>query len=495
MLAGSVFAQDFLWVRQFGSPDRDYVTAVASDSDGNVYVVGTTHGAIAPGGENPPCQEAFLQKRAASGEAVWTRQFGGPFVDVARAVAVGPLGEVYVAADSTPVPYSGSCNGPYDAVVRKFDLDGNELWVRSIGTPSSDGPGGLAVDSEGNIWVGGWTSAALEGQTSLGLQDVWVRKYDPNGNELVTVQFGTSGSDGSPSLAVDSSDNLYAVAWTGGAFPGETGGGGWDAYVQKLDSDGNLLFARQIGVGANETGRAVTVDGFDNVWIAGVTDGSLFAPFAGGLDVFLVKMDAQGNELGGNQIGGPSTEFAPSPSSISSDFNGNIWLIGSTQGALPGQSQIGSHDVFLSTFDQDANQVALRQLGTADLDWAGGIAISPAGHLYLVGYTKGVFPGQVKLGPDDGFVIRVDNPLTPTSVIASLIEDVIDLDLPGKAGQAQLNAALRALEEEPPDIEEAIGALQDFINLVEAQRGKKIPVEDADELIATAQGVIDTLTA
>ena len=87
---------------------------------------------------------------------------------------------------------------------------------------------------------------------------------------------------------------------------------------------------------------------------------------------------------------------------------------------------------------------------------------------------------------------RVQNP--PQEQIEALIQDVQELALHGMAGQAQLNAALDALAQDPPDIQGAIDALQAFINFVNAQSGKKIPAPQAEDFIAAAQAIIDSLS-
>ncbi len=95
---------------------------------------------------------------------------------------------------------------------------------------------------------------------------------------------------------------------------------------------------------------------------------------------------------------------------------------------------------------------------------------------------------------DNSGAWRMDNLRYEFKEPIKLIQDVQALGLPGRAGQAQLSAALDALAQDPPDIQGAIDALQDFINFVNAQSGKLIPFEDADDLINDAQVTIDLLT-
>ena len=496
LVAGPTMAQDLLWVEQFGTPYTDTATATAVDAADHVYVAGITHGALAPDvSERPRCQQAFLQKRDADGNVIWTRQFGSDWADTLRSVVVDAEGNVLVTGLTVEIPFHlGSCNGPGDAWVRKFDADGNELWERRFGTTTYDGARSVAVDSEQNVWVGGWTAGVLPGQTSAGSQDAFIRKYDPDGNEILTVQYGTAGSEPAAGVVVDGSDNVYAVGWTDGIFPGETSAGGWDAYVSKFDADGNALWTHQFGSSATDSGRAITVDPFDDVWVVGDSMGDVFAPSAGWTDIFMLKLDPAGNQLAGVQFGGPSFESAQQGEVVTTDALGNVWTIGSTQGALPGQTQIGSHDLFLTVHDREGEELFLQQFGTVELDWAGAIATGPTGSVYLSGQTYGSLPGHTNAGVPDAMVIRVESLLEgQEAIIELLIEAVIEVGLPGNAGQAQLNAALEALREDPPDIAATITALEDFINFVEAQRGKKIPVKDADLLIEGALAVIEAL--
>jgi hypothetical protein len=469
--------------------------ATAVDAENNVYVAGITHGALAPDvSERPSCQDAFLQKRDSGGSVIWTRQFGGEWADILRSAVVDLDGNVIVGGLTVATPFSNSCNGPGDAWVSKFDQNGNQLWFRQFGTTTYDGAKSVAVDSEGNVWVGAWTAGVLPGQTPSGSEDAIVRKYDPDGNTILTVQYGTYGSEPAAGLAVDGDDNVYAVGWTNGTFPGETAAGGWDAYVRKFDANGNALWTHQFGSNESDLGRAVTVDPFDNVWIVGDMFVDVAQPSEVHTDIFLLKLDSQGNEVASVQFGGPSFELAQVGAVVTADPLGNVWTIGITQGALPGQTQVGSHDLFLTIHDSNGEERFVTQFGTDQLDWAGAIATGPSGSVYLSGQTFGSFPGYENLGVTDAFVIRLESLLEEQEEsIELLVEAVIEVGLPGKAGQAQLNAALGALEEVPPDIEAAIAALGDFINFIEAQRGKKIPVEDADDLIETALAIIGTL--
>lgn len=88
--------------------------------------------------------------------------------------------------------------------MRKYDTNGNILWTRQFGSGALDQAFGVAVDSNGNSYVAGFTDFVLPGETSAGLEDAFVRKYDTNGNIVWTRQFGTSQSDQAFAVAADS---------------------------------------------------------------------------------------------------------------------------------------------------------------------------------------------------------------------------------------------------------------------------------------------------
>jgi len=100
--------------------------------------------------------------------------------------------------------------------------------------------------------------------------------------------------------------------------------------------------------------------------------------------------------------------------------------------------------------------------------------------------------GKITVGPGAAYIYELA--LDPEALIEELVDVMVSVGFPGKGGQAQLNAAISELEESPPDIQGAIDALQDFINFVQAQSGKKIPTATADEMIADAQMIVDLLS-
>ena len=208
-------------------------------------------------------------------ESEWVRQFGTEDDEHAHAVAVDASG-VYVV---------GSVE--HASFVRKYDLDGSELWTRYL---SSDDlvATAVAVDASG-VYVAGSNHGALAGQTNAGTgADAFVRKYDPDGAELWTRQFGTPPEDWATAVTIDAS-GLYVVGLTAGSFTGQTSAGGGDAFIRKYDHGGTKLWTRQFGTSADDSAGAVAVDA-SALYVAGWTEGTLPGQRSGGVyDAFIVK--------------------------------------------------------------------------------------------------------------------------------------------------------------------------------------------------------------
>ncbi len=345
-------------------------------------------------------------------------------------------------------------------------------WTRQFGTASFEFARGISVDASG-IYVAGRTGGTLPGQTSAGgVADAFVRKYDANGNEVWTRQFGTSSSDLAFGISVDAS-GVYVAGSTGGTLPSQTSAGSFDAFVRKYDANGTEVWTRQFGSSLVDQAVGISVDA-SGVYVAGLTAGTLPGQTsAGSQDAFVRQYDANGTEVWTRQFGTASSDLALG---ISVDASG-IYVAGVTRGTLLGQTSAGSRDAFVRKYDANGTEVWTRQFGSSSDDRALGIAVDAPG-IYVAGITAGTLPGQTSAFSFDAFVVKLSI-LTPAEAIQQLIADVVALNL--KQGfenslNAKLDAAVQALDDlnQNNDVA-AINVLQAFINAVEAQRGVHIP--------------------
>jgi PKD repeat protein len=393
-----------VWTRQFGSiaPARD--DAFAVDIHGNLYIGGTT-GGILPGQPSAGTDsDAFIRKYDANGDELWTRQFsnstGG---DDLRGLCV----------DESGVYASGSYNDPLGsyAFVRKFNFDGDAVWFRSLYKASSQTFVLDVCAAGGGIYIVGYMTGGYPGQPTYGGADVFIQKYDVDGNEIWTRQYGTPFSDSATSIAAD----LTGVYITGKTYSQPN----YECFLWKYDENGNLIWDRSFGTASDDSATAVCTDA-TGIYVTGSTYGSFPGQTNyGSGDAFVRKYDAAGNELWTRQFGGQSNDWAYG---IETDSQG-IYIVGNTLGI---QAPRGSWDAFIQAYNADGNALWTYEFGTTAIDYAFGVAVDSM-DIYVIGSTYGgTFPGQDGDGSNqyDAFVAKINKPdLAPTA----------DAEAPGEA--------------------------------------------------------------
>jgi len=394
------------WTRQFGadiSATDDVASAVDADADGNVYVGGHTTGTLpgqADGGGDDV--DAYVRKYDSSGTELWTHQFGTSLSDQVRGVSADADGNVYVAGSTENALPGQVIAGFHDAFVRKYDSNGTVLWTRQFGSLAIDVATGVSVDGS-DVYVAGKASGVLPGQVSAGL---FVRKYNSEGTEIWTRLFGILSRQQLSGVAADAS-GVYVVGETGSVGAVGVSLGGQDAFVRKYDNDGNVLWTRQFGTGGHDQAFSVAADGSD-VYVAGLTTGTLPGQAAGGCDnclvadAFVRKYDSSGTELWTRQFG---TSLNDSAGGVAVDATG-LYVTGKTDGTLPGQVSAGSTDAFVRKYDGVGTELWTHQFGTSASDEARGVSADVSG-VYAAGETSGTLPGQVSAGGRDAYVIKL----------------------------------------------------------------------------------------
>jgi hypothetical protein len=324
------------WTRQFGTPSSDFASAISATADG-AFVAGDTLGTL-PGETSAGDDDAFVRRYNADGDVLWTRQFGTESYETAWAVSTTADG-VYVAGESGGA-LSGETNaGKSDAFVRRYNADGDVLWTRQFGTAGYDSAFAIAATADG-VYVAGNTRRALPGETSAGGYDAFVRRYNADGDVMWTRQFGSPSTDEAFAVAA-TADGIYVAGDTFGALPGETSAGGYDAFVRRYNADGDVLWTRQFGSPSTDEASSISAHA-DGIYVAGITGGSLLGETSGSFKAFVRRYNADGDVLWTRQFG-PSTDV----SSYISATEDSIYVAGNTRGTLPGQTKAGRRDAFI----------------------------------------------------------------------------------------------------------------------------------------------------
>jgi hypothetical protein len=219
-------------------------------------------------------------------------------------------------------------------------------------------------------------------------------------------QYGTTGPTAESVLAIDSdaAGNIYAVGYTVGRL-GSVAYGGQDIFVRKYSPDGSIIATAQLGTAANDIAQAVFVDA-TGLYVGGVTEGALGGTSQGGRDAFVLCLDhALNGPVWIKQFGSPASDAVE-------DIEGNgtaVYAAGQTSGALRGPDEISSQisagaiDAFVVRIEVDGGHGWTRQFGTLQNDPAFGVAVNGSG-VYMTGSTGGLLAFPYNGGASDIFV-------------------------------------------------------------------------------------------
>lgn len=460
------------WVRQVGGScwnfDEDDVThAVAIDGLGNVYSAGYFCGTMDfdPGIEtlyitssssyNP---DLFIYKLNATGNLLWVKTVASNVGSWTKlAIAADSIGHVYTTGtfmgevDFDPGADSfklGSETMPApSAFVLKLNNDGDFEWVKNFESQTyGDIAGqGVALDTAGNIFAIG-KFAAMHTDfnpgvgsadtfliSSQGAYDIYIAKLNASGDFMWAKSFGAAGNDQPTSIAVDIGGNIHTIGDFSGTVDFDPGIGisnltatGYvDAFISKLDNDGNFIWVKSFLADATLNpynrvyGTGIDVDASGNVYTKGAFGGTvdfdpgplsniLVTPGPNDMYIFVTKLDSLGNFVWVKTIQGGWEAGA-----IVIDTFSNIYMTGVFAGTSdfdPGAGVFnltaGQNDVYISKLTANGDFVWAKGLGGYSYDKGYDIAVDPAGKsVYTVGSFAAINGGQADFDPGEDTLI------------------------------------------------------------------------------------------
>jgi hypothetical protein len=352
-------------------------SAIAVDGAGDAYVVGYTYGNFptTPGAFQTSFgggQDAFITELNGTGTAlIYSTYLGGSGYDSASAIAVDGAGDAYVAGQTlsssdfptTPGAFQTSgIQGESSAFVTELNTTGAALVYSTYlgaGTQGLVGSSGIAVDSAGDAYVAGRTSAnyfpitpgAYQTQFQGGgvpfTTDGFVVKFNATGTGLLYATYWSGAYGGNANaIAVDSAGNAYVA---GGVYPNSGGfAGGVDGLVTELNATGTgALFSTTVDSADSTNLTGIVITGTGNAYVAGY---QRFAGVGGGYyDGLVAELNDTGTLTYQQSLVGPTQAYA-----IAVDSGGDAYVVGytsSTDFATPGAYQAsyaGNGDAFVA---------------------------------------------------------------------------------------------------------------------------------------------------
>jgi hypothetical protein len=442
-------AQNFEWAKAMtgvglgGSLSQ----SIALDADGNFYITGYFSGTVDfdPGdgtlyltaqGE----WDIFICKLDPEGNLIWAKKMGGSGTEFGLSIAVDSDGNVYATGefrntinfDVGPNTFNITSTGLNDVFISKLNGDGNFIWVKSIGGVGGDSSHSIAVDAIGNIYTTGRFSGTVDFDPGIGIfnltatgnEAIFVSKLDSDGSFVWAKSLGGISIDSGNSITLDEAGNVYTTGRffdTADFDPGMgnfnlTSSGGSDVFISKLDTEGNFVWAKSFSGTGNNEGNSLVMDAAGNVCITGTFsetidldpgEGTYNLTSAGGLDIFVSKLDADGNFIWGKSMGGSDDDRGRC---ATTDEAGNVYITGSFSSTAdfdPGLETfnlipVGLLDIFISKLDADGNFLWAKSIegtnekGTTSWNQGESIAVDEFGNIYTTGafnHTADFDPG------------------------------------------------------------------------------------------------------
>lgn len=372
------------------TPVETTASRVAVDSEGHVFVIGTTAGDLGRELNRSEGGDVYLTKYDAAGNILWQRLLGASGSAEGFSLAIDSQDNVIVAGAVDGTLTGKELFDGKDSFAAKFSNDGVELWKRQIDTIADDAAFAVTVDADDNIWLAGSVNGRLAaGATAGGGADAYVAKLDGASGSLAGVtQFGGAGSETAKAIAMASDGNLLVASEEDGR-----------AILRKLDRDdpSNVLWSMDLGeLGAGAI-TGIAVEG-GNVYLAGYSDNAAFGQgvrnaHSGAQDGFVLRVDDLGSSADAvwtSFIGGESGDFIQDITAS----GGAVYVAGRTSGSLGDQERLGITEGFAAKIDgADGSQDWIRQFAAAGHNGATGIAFTSNGQSVLT--RLGLGPGTI----------------------------------------------------------------------------------------------------
>lgn len=330
-------------------------------------------------------------------------------------VAVDSQGGIYVVGTSTgSFEHQLNAASTQDVFLTKFDTEGNVVFSRLLGASDSAEAFAITVDSQDNVVIAGATNSALSTSDVVegGGTDAFVTKISKRGDEVFRYQLDTFGTTAAYALAVDSNDDIYVGGSTSSAISASSGfAGGNDALILKLNgTTGALTDSNVFGTSGNDVIRGLAVDGNNDLIAAVEESGDASVVRISGSDLTSQTASVNLGPLGGGgEISNLSIDSATSKVYVSGvttnsalDASGSATVNETANGGLEG---FVSGLSFSGTSSLSADFTTY--LSTSGTDSVADVTVN-GGKVYVAGSTNGTFSGEDSRGAVDGFVARID---------------------------------------------------------------------------------------
>lgn len=326
-------------------------------------------------------------------------QWGSSSHEFAGGLAVDADGSVFIVG-STAGTLGTASGGLVDAFIQKVSTSGKVLWTFQFGAGKFTTAYDVAIHTDGSVYVAGDTDGDL-GEPSQGDSDAYIRKLNTDGETFWTVQFGEGGRDVAHALGLNAAGEVYVA----GSFEDES----WQhrAFIRKYDAAGGSLWARLFtGDAEQAAANALVVDEAGAAYVAGDMFFRGDTPSSNQTLGFIRKYSSDGLLLWERLIGeGERGEVVARALALSP--SGGIYVAGDRETHVEEGGGSRKRESFVMEYSPDGERIWSRTFGHDGEARVFAMQLSMRGELYVAGRVTGALPPEDNSGDDDAFVVKL----------------------------------------------------------------------------------------
>jgi Secretion system C-terminal sorting domain len=344
----------------------------------------------------------------------WVKSFGGSQFDYPAKIVEMADGNYLILGGTQSNDFDITQNrGKFDIWLIKLSKTGSIIWQKTFGGSKDDAPLGLGKTKDGNYVIGG-TSQSNDGDFTInqGLDDAFVWKIDPNGNVLWKKNFGGSKNDNLENLNVASNgDLLMSISSESNDSDFPINDGDDDVWIVRLNEKGELKWKKHYG-GSKYDYINETIELDNNSTLSVGITGSQDKDFGNLYNDFMIKLDSVGNEIWSQSQNkkDPRATFFSTAGLFSTNFTlgQGFFNVGSASVFETVPNHV-YRDMFVSKFDINGTLIWQKSYGGEGVDYARDIIKTSDNNYFIIG-TQASDKGDVncRIGKSDAWLIKID---------------------------------------------------------------------------------------